>query len=142
MPEDLSDFIELRICQLLEEGSQETCDLRPALLDHYTRHLSDETFLSWLALDGDTIVATSGLSVVEKPPYYGCPTGRIGLISSMYTHPDYRRRGIARTLLSNLLQDARDRGCGVVQITASDMGVLLYRSMGFKHNKNFLQLTL
>ena len=77
-------------------------DLSPALMDYYQRHLAKGTFVSWLAMDGDKIIGTSGMSFVEKPPYFGCPTGRIGLLSSMYTNPDYRRKGIARELLRRL----------------------------------------
>ena len=67
-------------------------------------------------IDDDRIVATSGISIVEKPPYFGCPTGKIALVSSMSTLPAYRRQGIARDLLC--------------------------RSVGFVHNANFLQLSL
>ena len=140
--EDIPAFVEMRIDQLLEEGATETVDLRPALKDNYARHLADDTFVSWLALDADRIVATSGVSIVEKPPYFGCPTGRIALVSSMFTEPAYRRQGIARDLLCRVVDEARAKGCGAVQITASDAGVPLYRSVGFVHNANFLQLSL
>jgi hypothetical protein len=33
--------------------------------------MADGTFVSWLAVDGDKIIDTSGMSFVEKPPYYG-----------------------------------------------------------------------
>ena len=127
---------------LLEEGARGSVDLRPALSDHYLRHLVDGTFVSWLAFAGSRMVATSGISIVEKPPYYGCPTDRIGLVPGMYTLPAWRRQGIARDLLCRVVGEARSRGCGAVQITASDAGVLLYRSVGFAHNANFLQLSL
>ena len=81
----------------------------------------------------------SGMSFVEKPPYFGCPSGRIGLLSSMFTDPDYRRKGIAKELLSRVVEEARVHGCGSVQITASDMGVLLYTAFGFVKNTNFMQ---
>ncbi|MBR2683923.1 MAG: GNAT family N-acetyltransferase, partial [Atopobiaceae bacterium] len=139
---DIPAFVEMRIAQLLEEGASETVDLRPALVDYYARHLADDTFASWLALDDDRIVATSGISVVEKPPYFGCPTGRIALVSSMFTNPAYRRRGIAHDLLCRVLEEARSRDCGVVQITASNAGVPLYESVGFKPNANFRQISL
>ena len=139
---DLEQFIRMRIAQLREEGADEDFDLAPALRDYYHRHLADGTFVSWLALDGDTIVGTSGMSFVEKPPYFSCPTGRIGLLSSMYTLPDYRRRGIAGQLLHRVVEEARKNGCGSVQITASDMGVLLYSSYGFVRNANFMQYKL
>ena len=139
---DLDTFISMRITQLREEGATEDIDLVPALKDYYNRHLADGTFVSWLALDGEKIIGTSGMSFVEKPPYFSCPTGRIGLLSSMFTDPGYRRMGIARELLDHVVNEAREYGCGAVQITASDMGVKLYTSYGFVHNGNFMQYKL
>lgn len=139
---DLEVFIDLRIRQLREEGAQEDFDLRPALADYYRRHMADGTFVPWIALDGDRIVGTSGMSFVEKPPYFGCPSGKIGLLSSMYTAKEYRRQGIAKELLHRVVEEARAYSCGVVQITASDMGALLYADSGFVKNGNFMQLKL
>ena len=141
-PSDLDTFIRMRITQLREEGATEDIDLEQALKDYYNRHLSDGTFVSWLALDGEKIVGTSGMSFVEKPPYFSCPTGRIGLLSSMYTDPGYRRMGIAKELLDRVINEAREYGCGAVHITASDMGVKLYTAYGFVHNGNFMQYKL
>ncbi len=140
--QDLKAFITLRIAQLREEGATEELDLAPALMDYYQRHMADGTFVSWLAVEGDRIVGTSGMSFVEKPPYFSCPSGRIGLLSSMYTDPQYRRRGIAKKLLGLVVEEARAYGCGSVQITASDMGVLLYQDFGFVKNGNFMQFRL
>lgn len=140
--DDLDTFITMRITQLREEGATEDIDLRPALIDYYNRHLADDTFVSWVAVDGGRIIGTSGMSIVEKPPYFGCPSGRIGLLSSMFTDPAYRRQGIAKELLGRVVNEARLRGCGAVQITASDMGVLLYTDFGFKKNGNFMQYNI
>lgn len=137
--ERLDKFIELRINQLREEGATQDIDLVPALQDYYTRHMADGTFVSWLAIEDDEIVGTSGMSFVEKPPYFSCPSGKLGLLSSMYTDPGHRRMGIAKELLSRVVEEARNYGCGCVQITASDMGVLLYTDFGFVRNGNFMQ---
>lgn len=94
-----------------------------------------------MTVDGEKMIGTSGMSFVEKPPYYGCPSGKIGLLSSMYVVKEYRRRGIARLLLDRVVKEARDHGCAVVQITASDMGVLLYTDYGFQKNNNFMYYT-
>lgn len=138
----LDEFIGIRIRQLREEGAKEDIDLVPPLLDYYHRHMADGTFVSWLAMDGEKIVGTSGMSFVEKPPYFSCPSGRLGLLSSMFCDPSYRRQGIAKELLSRVVEEARNYGCGAVQITASDMGVLLYTNFGFKKNGNFMQYNL
>lgn len=139
---ELDVFIEMRINQLREEGAKEDIDLKPALLDYYKRHMKDGTFVSWLALDGNNIIGTSGMSFVEKPPYFGCPSGKIGLLSSVFTNPNYRRNGIAKELLSRIVNEAKQYGCGTIQITASDMGVKLYTDFVFEHNGNFMQYKL
>ncbi len=139
---DLETFISMRITQLREEGATEDIDLVPNLMDYYHRHMADGTFVSWLALDGDKIIGTSGMSFVEKPPYFTCPSGKLGLLSSMFTNPNYRRMGIAKELLSRVVEEARTYGCGAVHITASDMGVKLYTAFGFKHNGNFMMYNL
>lgn len=52
------------------------------------------------------------------------------------------RNGIAKELLARVVNNARDYGCGTIQITASDMGVKLYTDFGFVHNGNFMQYKL
>ena len=144
---ELDRFISMRMTQLTEEYTSEgksapDVDLRSALIDYYHRHMADGTFVSWLAMDGDKIIGTSGMSFVEKPPYFSCPSGRLGLLSSMFTDPAYRRMGIAKELLDRVVKEAKAYRCGVVQITASDMGVKLYTAYGFQHNGNFMQYKL
>ena len=146
--EELETFIDIRIRQLTEEYTSEggkvpeNVGLKSALLDYYRKHMSDGTFVSWLAMDGNAIVGTSGMSFVEKPPYFTCPSGKLGLLSSMFTVPNYRRMGIAKELLRRVVEEARAYGCGSVHITASDMGVKLYTAYGFKHNGNFMMYNL
>lgn len=139
---ELDTFIEMRISQLREEGAKEEIDLVPHLKEYYNKHMGDGTFVSWLAFDGDKIVGTSGMSFVERPPIFSCPSGKLGILSSMFTNPNYRRKGIAKELLHRVVEEARSYGCGAVQITASDMGVKLYTAYGFVHNGNYMQYKL
>lgn len=139
---ELDMFIKMRINQLREEGAKEDIDLNPALQDYYKRHMTDGTFVSWIAVDEEKIIGTSGMSFVEKPPYFGSPSGKMGLLSSMFTNPNYRRMGIAKELLHRVVEEARKYGCGTIQITASDMGVKLYKAYGFVHNGNFMQFVI
>ena len=43
---------------------------------------------------------------------------------------------------AGVAEEARTYGCGCIQITASDMGVLLYTAFGFRKNGNFMQYNL
>jgi GNAT superfamily N-acetyltransferase len=142
---DLDTVIKMRIDHLTEEYTSsgktvpENVHIEDSLMDFYKRNLAAGTYVSWLAFDGDKIVGTSGMSFAEKPPYFTCPSGRVGILSSMYTDPNYRRRGIATQLLDRVVKEAKDYGCGTIYITASDVGVKLYESYGFKFNGNFMQ---
>ena len=69
-----------------------------------------------------------------------CPTLPLNI-------PGLRKRhspliGIAKELLTRVIDEAKAYGCGTVQITASDMGVLLYTDFGFVKNGNFMQYKL
>ena len=141
-PDLIPTFAAMRIRQLREEGATGDEDLLPALLDYYGRHLGDSTFVAYLAWDGERIVGTVAVSLVEKPAWFGCPTGRIGLLSSMWTEVAYRRQGIARRLLTLVLDEAKARGCGTVWVTASQMGVPFYARCGFAPNGRFMQYQL
>ena len=115
---ELDAFIEMRISQLREEGARRESDLKPALRDYYERHMADGTFVSWLAVERnepshalpDKMIGTSGMSFVERPPHFGCPNGRMGILSSMYTDRAYRRQGIASALTSRLALEILRRG--------------------------------
>ena len=58
---DIPTFVAMRITQLKEEGAQSDLDLEPALTTYYQKHLTDGTFVSWLAVDGERIIGTSVL---------------------------------------------------------------------------------
>ncbi len=137
---DAAELARLREYQLKEECAEVNRDLYETLKRYFEECIEDGSFISWVATDGDEIVATSGLSFVRKPPYYANPTGKIGILSSMYTKPEYRRRGYSKKLLDLQIEEAKAYGCGKVQLTASPMGMLLYQDYGFTENKNFVQL--
>jgi GNAT superfamily N-acetyltransferase len=58
----------------------------------------------------------------------------IGKVEDLFTHPDFRHRGIATALLVHCVQDARERGAGPVLIGAlpNDTPMRMYAAMGFR----------
>jgi ribosomal protein S18 acetylase RimI-like enzyme len=53
-------------------------------------------------------------------------------VSFVFTSPRHRRRGIAAALTHALLDDARALGLGLAVLYASEMGVGVYRRLGFR----------
>lgn len=60
---------------------------------------------------------------------------------NMFVNPDYRRRGIARALLSRMLHDDRARGAAASVLLASHAGAKLYPVVGYRQIGELLLFT-
>ena len=139
---NIDEIISLRLKQLSDEGAVESFDLKPNLYDFYKKQLNSNNFAIFGVIENNKIIATGSLSFVYKPPYYNCPNGKIGLLSSMYVDPSYRRCGIATKMLDVIVSYAKDNNCSLIHITASKMGELLYSKYGFIKKNNFMEYKL
>ncbi len=113
----------------------------PALLEAI--HASSETFIEqglkqgfyhgWLAEDAaGRVVAGGGVIVHPWPGQPANPQGRRAYILNVYTEPDYRRRGLARSILQAMVAWCRQEGFASVVLHASAQGRAHYEAMGFK----------
>jgi GNAT superfamily N-acetyltransferase len=84
--------------------------------------MTPEPMRQYVAQDGDSIVGWVG-SVVT----IGC-----AWCTNMYVAPEYRRRGIARALMTRMLQDDRCAGAQANVLLASHTGARLYPLVGYQ----------
>ncbi|MFC5846934.1 GNAT family N-acetyltransferase [Deinococcus petrolearius] len=77
------------------------------------------------------VVAGAGLTLLEWGPTRGHPGALRGRLINVWTHPEHRRRGLARTLCAHLLAWAQSRGVGTVGLGSTPQARDLYRSLGF-----------
>ena len=138
----IDEIVDLRIKQLKDEGAVESFDIKPNLYIFYNEQLKSDNFIIFGCFMKNKIIATGSLSTVYKPPYYNCPNGKIGLLSSMYVDPNYRRIGIATKMLDEITRYARSNSFSLIHITASKMGELLYSKYGFIKKNNFMEYKL
>ena len=96
------------------------------------RLLAEGDYVGWFAVCQEQIAAGGGIHLRDLGPIPGCPGGgRSGHIANLYTHPAFRRRGVARRLMELILAWARAEQLNRVTLTASDQGRPLYESLGF-----------
>ena len=86
-------------------------------------HFEDEEVRQYVALTGQKIVGW--VRSVEAGESRWC--------SNMHVLPAYRRRGIARAMLSQMLWDDRGAGYKANVLTASHTGALLYPLLRYEH---------
>jgi GNAT superfamily N-acetyltransferase len=95
--------------------------------------LARNEYLGWFVVDAaGAVVAGAGLWLMDWPPHIVGASARRGNILNVYTHPDYRRRGLARRLMSTILDWCRANSLDTVILHASAEGRALYESLGFK----------
>ena len=86
----------------------------------------------WVIEDTGQIAASGALKFTDWLPR---PDGsRRGLVyvHSVYTEPAYRRQGLARRILTAMIDDCRANGWPRISLHASEMGRALYEDLGFK----------
>jgi len=110
---------------------QERQKLEAGNKTYFDATLSDDSFVAWLALDGDKIVSTSGLSFYVVPPNHECHDGRVAYIMNIYTIPEYRKQGLGTVLFKKIVDEAKQRGYKKITLNATDIGKPLYEKYGF-----------
>ena len=93
--------------------------------------LASGAYRAFVAESGGEIVASAILVTWRMLPAMNNIHRNRGFVSSVYTKPEYRRRGIARALMQSLVETARATGVQRLILWASDMGRPLYEDMGF-----------
>jgi GNAT superfamily N-acetyltransferase len=94
--------------------------------------LANEGYFGWLVEHEDLVVAGGGILLRELGPTPGClRLGRWAHVVNIYTEPGHRRRGLARSLMSVILDWCAANAIDQVTLAASDEGRPLYESIGF-----------
>jgi GNAT superfamily N-acetyltransferase len=120
---------------MLEMGlaTPEQCALyEPEFRGFLQRELPTGNFKSFLAETTDRKVVGGGAVFII--PWPGNPSDRLQkrvFILNVFTEPEHRRRGIARAVVSAMVEWCRAQGFHSVRLAASDAGRPLYQSLGF-----------
>ena len=105
----------------------------------FARELEDsQSFLkSWVATVGEEIVGGASLVIVPTLPRYGSHySGYDGRVRDVYVAPAFRKRGIARALMLEILDKAKAEGVDRLSLGASEMGAPLYLALGFEYKRD------
>ncbi|HJC74577.1 MAG TPA: GNAT family N-acetyltransferase [Candidatus Mediterraneibacter faecavium] len=141
---DIDILMETRI-EVLRAANQlpaevDMSEVRHESCVYYKRALNDNTHTAYLVYDGDTVVGAGGVSFFQVMPTYHNPSGNKAYIMNMYTHPDYRRQGIAFKVLDMLVKECRERKITAVSLEATESGRPLYEKYGFIEMKHEMEL--
>lgn len=75
-------------------------------------------------------------------PTYSHPTGKRAHIMNVYTRSEFRRMGVARLMMEQLLARAKQRGVTSITLDATEDGRPLYETLGFISSGESMELVL
>ncbi len=136
--DDIPELISLGKQQLIDEGSTANEDIDTGLYKFFLSKILDNSMVELVAeVDGE-MIATAALIVYDFPPSFSNKNGKKGYIASVYTKPEYRRQGIATTLVNQVVAIGKERGIKKFFLHASDLGKPVYLKCGFKDTGDWL----
>ncbi len=142
--EDIDILTETRI-EVLRAANKLSDDIdmsevKRQTYDYYKKALCNGTHIAYLIFEENRFVGAGGVSFFQVMPTYHNQSGMKAYIMNMFTHPDYRRQGIAYRTLDTLIKDAKRMGITDISLEATDMGRPLYEKYGFIKMDNEMEL--
>lgn len=142
--EDIDILTETRI-EVLRAANKLSNDIdmsevKRQTYDYYKKALCNGTHIAYLIFEENRFVGAGGVSFFQVMPTYHNQSGMKAYIMNMFTHPDYRRQGIAYRTLDTLIKDAKRMGITDISLEATDMGRPLYEKYGFIKMDNEMEL--
>ena len=125
---------------MIDEGEIFVGEIDNEFVNYFTSSISDNSLISWLAVDGERIVATSGICFYQLPPTPRNPSGRNAYITNIYTLPEYRNQGIGSRLLQLVIDEGKILKYKIIRLHASADGKSIYRKAGFNDTDGYMAL--
>jgi ribosomal protein S18 acetylase RimI-like enzyme len=143
--EDALEISRQRVCMFADMGfgtaaSREA--IFPSTVEFIKSALQQGFYRGWVAeTDDGEIVAGGGVLLALWPPSAIDGKTQRPYIINMYTHPAYRRQGLAHQIMNHILEFLRAEGFSIARLNASEDGQSVYESLGF-HLSNEMVLPL
>lgn len=136
---DLSDaelMVDLHMAFSDEYNGKQEAAVEENLRRHLLEFFCAETgkgFISWYAAIENKAVAMVAMELRKRPGTIKNPSGKWGYIISVFTYPEYRRKGISSLLLNKIIESARLKGYTAFELHATKDGEPMYLKHGFEY---------
>jgi len=132
-------FINLRFAYLSEEHNFDEIEkeqLKNNLNIYFEKHIKENDFIGIIGEYNVEIVSVAYFVISEKPPNPSFINGKIGTLLNVYTFPEYRKKGIAKKLIEEIIKEAKLIGVDRIDLKATEAGYNLYKKIGFREDKD------
>ena len=132
--EDVDSFWKLRF-DLLKELGEICSDINLIELEQSTKDFFlssiNKNFICYGVVENNEIISIVSLCLFDRIPYPENLKGKEGYILNVYTCPGFRRQGLAKLLLQEIIIYANNHNINKLWLNSSEYGKYLYSSLGF-----------
>ena len=132
--DDLDNCVRMRLLYILEENENLDNDtklsLEKTLKDYFSRRLNKDVFC-FMAKEDNKVIGMAVLLIIERPASVSMINGLCGEVLSVIVDKEYRNRGIAYNIMSNLISFSKEKELCRINLRATSKGLPLYKKLGF-----------
>ena len=133
-PADATTIAHHRRKMFTDMGDQtyiESTDVDAAYQQWVEVKLAEGYYVGWLMTHNDAVIGGAGVEIRERAPHPIQLMTRYAYVVNVYVEPKYRQQGIARQLLTAIMDWCAQEGLRFISLHASDKGRHLYETLGF-----------
>ncbi|MBN1532258.1 MAG: GNAT family N-acetyltransferase [Spirochaetes bacterium] len=143
---DIDEVVDLRMKLLYEMGRSDRIDgteaLRTATRGYFIKRMQTGEFTVWLAESGGDAVSMTCIHLIENPPEDEVLGGTEGYVMDIYTEKEWRGRGIATSLLEQVILYARGMDAKKLVLDTIGTDRRIYEKQGFRKTTSEMELLL
>lgn len=129
---NIDDILSIRIEMLKEVNSlSEEYKFDESFIKATENYFANAQQSTILAYSDDEVIGCATLCYLELLPTYEHQNGKRARLMNVYTKKDFRRQGIASTMLYMLIEEAKEKGVTEITLDATGQGTKLYKRYGF-----------
>lgn len=141
--ENIEILMESRL-EMLKAVNKKPADYKfsDQLVQESRKYFENGNYKEVIAFDGERVIGCAGVCFLYVMPTFNHPSGKRAHLMNVYTHADYRKKGIASKMVKLLIEEAKKYGASEISLDASDMGRPVYKKLGFKESEEAMTLSL
>lgn len=134
---NIDECVRMRMLYILNDdptlSDSDKLSFERLLYDYFNRKLNNGLF-AFLAVDNNKAIGMALLLMIEKPANPSIKNGLTAEVLSVIVDENYRHKGVASTLITNLINVAKEKDVCRIVLRATAMGKPLYLKLGFKEH--------
>lgn len=95
-------------------------------------HIENNDFFAIIAEEDGELAATAFFCISTMPANPTFMSGVKGTVLNVFTYPKFRKRGIAKAVMTEVIEEAKRRKVSGISLSATEQGRGLYEKLGFE----------